>query len=110
MKIGDVVSITVLASSILDCCAGKRGRIAHIGVGGGFLVCTDHFCPIERSEEELTVVPVTVLAEERLTSLRGGVREEYENSTTETLHDYADTDLTARAVLILRGEGEGLRL
>ena len=105
MKIGDVVTIAE-NDNILDCCQGKRGRIAHTGTGGGFLLNTDHFCPRERSEEELTLVPRTVLAQEVLDEASPDVREEYMNADTQLLREYATVDKKAAAVLILRGEME----
>lgn len=103
MEIGTVVDIKPNAS-ILDCCQGKRGRITHVGVDGGFLLCTDHFCPVERTEEELEVVPPEVLAEEILSKASEGVRADYEAADITLLHEYAPRDEKARAVLILRGE------
>lgn len=101
MKIGDIVKIRESDSS-LDCCAGKRGQIAHIGVGGGFLLNTDHFCPIERNEEELEVIPAEVLAQEVLDEASPQVREEYMNADIELLREYASVDKKAAAVLVLR--------
>jgi hypothetical protein len=54
-KIGDIVQIAP-NPRLLDCCQGKRGRIAHrpAGVlnGNSWLLVTDHFCPVIRTEEE----------------------------------------------------------
>ena len=64
-KIGDIVQIAPNNRS-LDCCQGKRGRIAHRPAGcvGGdsWLLNTDHFCPVIRQEGELTLVPALALA------------------------------------------------
>lgn len=103
MEIGDVVKIRE-SDSCLDCCAGKRGRITHIGVGGGFLLNTDHFCPIERDEKELEVIPAEVLAQEVLAEASPDVRDEYMNADIELLREYASVDTKAAAVLVLRGE------
>ena len=104
VKIGTVVQIKP-NSSIFDCCQGKRGRIAHLGVGGGWLLNTDHFCPVERHEDELEVVPLETLAEEHLAKQPIRIREAYEAQTSEYLREFVPRgDICAWAVLILRGE------
>jgi len=85
-KIGDTVTI---ASNelLLDCCQGKRGRIAHQGVRGGWLLCTDHFCPIERSDGELTLVTDLEIAKEIIAGTSLSVVRAYRQIDTETLED-----------------------
>jgi|GEM_PF-3761749 len=104
MEIGNVVKIKE-SDSILDCCAGKRGRIAHIGVGGGFLLHTDHFCPIERTETELELIPIEVLAREVLDEETPDIVAEYMEADDELLREYAPVDRLAAAVLVLRELG-----
>lgn len=105
MQVGDTVQIKS-NDLLLDCCQGKRGRIAHVPVGGeGWLLCTDHFCPIVRSESELKIVPDTVLASEHMATKSDPVRKSYENQPSERLREFVPVgDKTAWAVLILRGE------
>lgn len=104
MQIGTPVNIKA-NERILDCCQGKRGRIAHKGVGGGWLIHTDHFCPVERTEEELEEIPREQIAEELLAKKEAWIREDYEAQTSELLREYVPRgDLCAWAVLVLRGE------
>lgn len=104
MEIGTVVQIQP-NKSIFDCCQGKRGRIAHKGVGGGWLLTTDHFCPVERTEAELKEIPLAVQAEEYLASRPAWLRKDYEEQDTELLREYVPRgDVCAWAVLVLRDE------
>lgn len=101
MEIGNTVQIKD-NKSCLDCCAGKRARIAHIGVGGGFLLCTDHFCPIERTEEELELIPIEILAREVLDEKDPCIVAEYMEADFHLLREYAPVDMLAAAVLTLK--------
>lgn len=104
LKIGTVVDIAS-NKSVLDCCSGKRGRIVHLGVGGGWLLTTDHFCPVERTEEELTVIPVRQLCEELFADQDQWIKDEYlKNLTIEKLLEWKDRSRKALAALILREE------
>lgn len=109
MKIGDHVQIKPNTNP-LDCCQGKRGRIAHHAVGGGFLIHTDHFCPRAREEEELELIPIEVLAREIIEAKNAGVVQSYQEADEALLQQHAGTDRLAWAVLVLRGsireEGE----
>jgi hypothetical protein len=105
MQIGDVVVIKE-NDSTLDCCKGKRGRIAHVAVGGGWLIHTDHFCPIPREDEDLILIPDTRLATEHLAGVSPGILQEYKDADDERLKQFAREDLTARSILILRGYSE----
>lgn len=102
-KIGDTVEIAP-NSSIFDCCQGKRGRIAHVGVNGGWLLCTDHFCPVERSDTELTLVTDLQIAMEIIEAQLAkfaGVVEHYRKCDTETLEKSSERgDQLAWAVLV----------
>jgi len=84
LKIGDTVTIAS-NNLILDCCQGKRGRIAHLGVGGGWLVHTDHFCPVERSDDELTLVTHLEIAKEIIAETAESVVKAYRKIDTDTL-------------------------
>lgn len=101
-KIGDTVTI---ASNdlLLDCCQGKRGRIAHLGVGGGWLLCTDHFCPVERVDGELTLVTDLEIAKEIIEAASKGIVEAYRKADTDTLEESRDRgDRLAWAILVER--------
>ena len=102
MQIGDTVIIAA-NDSIFDCCQGKRGRIAHRGVGGGWLLCTDHFCPIERSEEELTLVTREQLAREVIEASPENAVRSYRKIDSETLEKASrGGDRLASAILVER--------
>ena len=103
MKIGQLVEIAPNKST-LDCCQGKRGRIRFAAKGGGWLLNTNHFCPIVRDENELTIVPLEVQAQEHLNTKDQKIIERYEAAGLDMLKEYADRDKTAWAILILRGE------
>lgn len=102
MQIGDTVIIAA-NDSIFDCCQGKRGRIAHLGVGGGWLLCTDHFCPVERSEEELTLVTKEELAREIIEASPESVVRAYRKIDGDTLEEAGNRgDRLAQAILVER--------
>lgn len=103
LKIGDTVIIAE-NDHLLDCCQGKRGRIVHVGTGGGWLIHTDHFCPIERTNEELTLVPVTQLAREHIESVGPAIANAYRKFDSDTLKESAGRgDTLAWAILVERG-------
>lgn len=106
-QIGDTVIIAE-NDYLLDCCQGKRGRIAHVGVGGGWLIHTDHFCPIERSDEELTLVPRSQLAQEKIEATDPRVVESYRKADSAALRRSMEGggDVLAWAILLERGEVE----
>ena len=102
MQIGDTVLIAA-NDSLLDCCQGKRGHIAHVGVGGGWLLCTDHFCPIERREEELTLVTDEQIAREIIEASLESVVRSYRKIDSETLEGARDRgDRLSWAILVER--------
>jgi len=56
IEIGAVVQIA-RNNRALDCCAGKRGRVAW-GRKNEWVLVTDHACSVKREDAELTVISV----------------------------------------------------
>lgn len=107
MKYGDKVLVKP-SDSIFDCCAGKRGMVTHQAVGGGWLLVTDHFCPIARRDEDVEIIPFEQLAREELEKHPEDIVKEYEVASTVMLERYADQDKLAAAVLLLRKENSNV--
>ena len=101
LKIGDIVVIAK-NDSVLDCCQGKRGVITHKAVGGGWLLNTDHFCPVARRDEELTLVPIEQLAREVFEGVEQSIVDGYMTADKALLLEYAGRDKKAWAALVLR--------
>lgn len=108
-KIGDIVQIAP-NPRLLDCCQGKRGRIAHrpAGVlnGGSWLLNTDHFCPVIRTEEELTLVDPVTLAQEYFDFEDWKVFESYEEAYREdsTIFKRADGSAARHAQVLIEAK------
>ncbi len=72
-----------------------------MGVGGGWLLSTDHFCPVERRDDELTLVPWEQQAQEVLDQEDPKIIARYREFPKADLLEYADRDRLAWAILIL---------
>lgn len=104
-EIGDVVEIQE-SKALLDCCQGKRGKIVHRPAGNieGWLLSTDHFCPIIRQDSELTLVSQETLAKEYLSSRPDWIVKDYQAADSTMLAEHVESgDRMAYATLVLRG-------